>query len=159
MAIETERKFLLKSDAWRDGPPGLRMSQGYLARDKERSVRIRLAGDKAFLTIKGAGEGISRQEFEYAIPPEEARELLKLCLPSIIEKIRHERHYAGHCWEVDEFLGANAGLIVAEIELDAEDTAFEKPDWIGEEVSDDPRYFNACLASHPWKEWGDARSA
>ena len=159
MPTEIERKFLVKSDAWKDGPPGVEIRQGYLARDKERSVRVRLAGDKAFITVKGAGEGITRSEFEYPVPLDDAREMLALCLPSLIEKTRYERHHAGHLWEVDEFQGDNAGLVVAEIELDAEDRDFEKPEWAGEEVSDDPRYLNACLAERPWREWGGAGAA
>ncbi|MEK7952290.1 CYTH domain-containing protein [Luteolibacter soli] len=153
MADEIERKFLVSSDAWRNGPPGVRICQGYLCRDKERTVRVRLAGEKAFLTIKGATSGISRKEFEYAIPPEEAQALLDLCLPLPVDKIRHERKHGGHLWEVDEFLGPNAGLIVAEIELSDANESFERPDWLGREVSDEPRYFNANLAEHPWTEW------
>ena len=159
MPTEIERKFLVKSDAWKDGPPGVEIRQGYLANDKERSVRVRLAGDKAFITVKGAGEGITRSEFEYPVPLEDAREMLALCLPSLIEKTRHERRHAGHLWEVDEFQGDNDGLVVAEIELDAEDRDFEKPEWAGEELSDDPRYLNACLAERPWREWGRAGAA
>jgi adenylate cyclase len=154
MADEIERKFLVSSDAWRDGPPGVRICQGYLTRDPKRSVRVRLAGEKAFLTIKSDTSGISRQEFEYAIPPDDARTLLDLCLPQWVDKIRHERRHGGHVWEIDEFLGANAGLIVAEIELADADEAFVRPEWLGREVSDDPRYFNACLAERPWQEWG-----
>lgn len=153
MAVEIERKFLVSSDAWRDGPPGVRICQGYLSRDKERTVRVRLAGDKAFLTIKGESAGISRKEFEYPIPSEDAEALLDLCLPQLVDKIRHERQHGGHVWEVDEFLGANAGLIVAEIELSDADETFERPDWLGREVSDDPRYYNANLAERPWSEW------
>lgn len=153
MATEIERKFLVKSDAWRDGPPGERICQGYLCRDEERTVRVRTKGEKAYLTIKGLSEGISRQEFEYPIPFEEAESLLKMCLPELLDKTRYERPQGGHCWEIDVFHGANDGLIVAEIELDEEDQDFEKPDWVGEEVSDDPRYYNSCLAEHPWSEW------
>lgn len=156
MATEIERKFLVKSEAWREGSPGVEMCQGYLARDKERSVRVRLAGDEAFITVKGAGKGIARSEFEYPVPPADAREMLGLCLPALIEKTRHERPHAGHVWEVDEFHGDNAGLVVAEIGLDAEDRDFEKPEWVGEEVTDDPRYLNACLAERPWRDWGGA---
>ena len=155
MATEIERKFLMKSDAWREGPPGVKICQGYLARDRERAVRVRLMGAEAFLTVKGAGEGITRSEFEYPVPLADAQEMLTLCLPSPVEKVRHERHHAGSLWEVDEFLGDNAGLVVAEIELDAEHSDFEKPDWLGEEVTHDPRYLNACLAEHPWREWGE----
>lgn len=154
MATEIERKFLVKSDAWSEGPAGVAICQGYLCRDPERTVRVRIAGDKAFLTIKGMSRGISRLEFEYAIPPEEARQLLELCLPPLLEKVRYERWHGGHCWEIDEFEGENAGLIVAEIELPEADTDFEIPDWAGKEVSDDPRYYNARLAEEPWSEWG-----
>jgi adenylate cyclase len=153
MADEIERKFLVNSDSWRDGPPGVRMCQGYLSRDKKRTVRVRLAGDKAFLTIKGETSGVTRKEFEYPIPPEDAQALLDLCLPLPIDKIRHERQHGEHVWEVDEFLGANAGLIVAEIELSDANETFEHPDWLGCEVSDDPRYYNANLAERPWSEW------
>jgi adenylate cyclase len=153
MAVEIERKFLVTSDAWRDGPPGVRICQGYLTRDPERTVRVRLAGENAFLTIKGGSSGISRQEFEYAIPVDEARALLDLCLPPLLDKIRHERHVGGHLWEIDEFLGDNAGLVVAEIELTDADEEFERPEWLGREVSDDPRYFNSRLAEQPWREW------
>jgi adenylate cyclase len=155
MATEIERKFLVRSDAWRDGPPGVRICQGYLSRDPGRTVRVRLAGEKGFLTIKGASSGISRQEFEYEIPADEARALLDLCLPPLLDKVRHERWHDGHCWEVDEFLGDNAGLVVAEIELADADRGFAKPDWLGREVSDDPRYFNARLAAEPWTGWRD----
>ncbi len=154
MATEIERKFLATSDAWRVGAPGVRICQGYLNRDPERTVRVRLAGEKAFLTIKGTTTGISRQEFEYEIPPADARALLDLCLPTLVDKIRHKRWHGGHCWEIDEFLGENAGLIVAEIELPAADTEFARPDWVGQEVSDDPRYYNARLAVEPWSSWG-----
>ena len=155
MPDEIERKFLLTSDAWRAGTPGVRICQGYLTRDPARTVRVRLAGEKAFLTIKGKTSGISRQEFEYAIPPHEARALLDLCLPPLLDKIRHEREHQGYVWEVDEFLGANAGLVVAEIELKDVYEAFERPEWLGREVSDDPRYFNSRLAEQPWPEWKD----
>ena len=154
MATEIERKFLVSSDAWRDGPPGVRICQGYLTRDPERTVRVRLADDKGFLTVKSSTSGISRQEFEYDIPPDDARALLALCLPPLLEKVRYERRHAGHCWEVDEFFGENAGLIVAEIELAETDTDFAKPAWLGQEVSDDPRYYHACLAEKPWRAWG-----
>jgi adenylate cyclase len=153
MAVEIERKFLVTSDAWREGPPGVRICQGYLTRDPERTVRVRLAGEKAFLTIKGATSNISRQEFEYPLPSEDARTLLDLCLQPLVDKIRHERKHGEHVWEVDEFLGANAGLVVAEIELADAEEDFARPEWLGREVSDDPRYYNACLAERPWSEW------
>ncbi|WP_035615869.1 CYTH domain-containing protein [Haloferula sp. BvORR071] len=156
MATEIERKFLVKSDAWREGgPPGEKICQGYLASDRQRAVRVRLKGTKAFLTVKGAGEGIARAEFEYPIPVADAQEMLALCLPSPVEKIRHERHCGSSLWEVDEFRGENAGLVVAEIELEAEDSDFERPDWLGEEVTHDPRYLNTSLAKHPWRKWDE----
>lgn len=155
MAVEIERKFLVVSDAWRDGPPGVRMAQGYLSREPGRTVRVRIAGDKGFLTIKGPVSGISRAEFEYEIPADEARELLAMCPRPWIDKIRHERRHDGRCWEVDEFLGDNAGLVVAEIELDDAAAEFALPAWAGREVSDDPRYFNSRLAVAPWREWKD----
>ena len=154
MALEIERKFLVTSDAWRDGPAGVRISQGYLTRDPARTVRVRIAGGKAFITIKGKTSGVSRPEFEYPIPVDEARALLDLCLPPLIDKVRHERQHGGHLWEIDEFLGANAGLVVAEIELADAHESFERPEWLGREVSDDLRYYNASLAERPWSEWG-----
>jgi adenylate cyclase len=155
MALEIERKFLVASDTWRDGSPGVRICQGYLTRDPARTVRVRLAGERGFLTIKGASEGISRQEFEYPIPAAEARALLELCLPPLLDKIRHERRHEGRLWEIDEFLGDNAGLVVAEIELDDAAAALARPAWLGREVSEDPRYFNARLAVAPWRGWRD----
>lgn len=154
MGLEIERKFLVCSDLWRDGPPGVSYRQGYLARDMERTVRVRVAGTMAFLTVKGARSGLSRAEFEYPIPMVDAEAMLRMCLPPLIEKVRYRRSHAGFVWEIDEFFGENAGLLVAEIELPAEDTAFEKPVWAGREVSDDPRYFNSRLAEHPYSEWG-----
>lgn len=154
MATEIERKFLISSDAWRAGPPGVWICQGYLCLDPERTVRIRVKGDEGFITIKGASEGIGRKEFEYPIPLGDATELLEMCHQPLLEKVRHERQVGGHCWEIDEFHGANEGLIMAEIELGSEDEAFEKPEWAGREVSDDPRYYNSALAQNPWQAWG-----
>ncbi|TLD71833.1 CYTH domain-containing protein [Phragmitibacter flavus] len=153
MPVEIERKFLVASDAWREGASGTMMKQGYLARDPDRTVRIRIAGENAFVTIKGRRSGLARDEFEYAIPLSDAEELLRLCLPPLIEKTRFIVLHAGNRWEVDEFYGDNAGLIVAELELPSEDAAFEKPSWLGAEVSDDPRYFNSRLAQHQFKDW------
>ncbi|HKS58339.1 MAG TPA: CYTH domain-containing protein [Steroidobacteraceae bacterium] len=144
MGIEIERKFLVTGTAWRQGA-GVRLSQGYLNRDKERTVRVRLAGEKAFLTIKGATAGATRLEFEYEIPAIDGAQLLSLCEKPIIEKIRRKISHEGATWEVDEFLGENAGLVIAEIELQAEDQAFARPQWLGEEVTHDPRYFNSNL--------------
>ena len=157
MAQEIERKFLVRGDAWR-AAPGTYICQGYLNRDKQRTVRVRIAGDAAWLTIKGASSGAVRAEFEYPIPLEDARQLLALCEPPLIEKHRHVVPHGGFKWEVDEFLGENLGLVVAEIELDAEDQAFEQPDWVGEEVTHDARYFNSNLAAHPFSSWGDNKA-
>jgi len=155
MPTEIERKFLVTGTQWRQ-VSGVRICQGYLNRDKERTVRVRIAGDNAWLTIKGVSRGAARLEFEYAIAPAEAEQLLALCDGPVIQKIRHTLPYKGFTWEVDEFLEENAGLVVAEIELIAEDQPFERPAWLGREVTDDPRYFNANLAVHPYREWRGA---
>ena len=134
MPAEIERKFLVADDSWRDGTPGVRIAQGYLSHDPERTVRVRIGGEKAWLTIKGRTHGITRAEFEYEIPPDEARSLLGLCLPSVIDKTRHEISHAGHLWEVDVFHGENAGLVIAEVELADESISPELPPWVGAEV-------------------------
>jgi len=153
MGIEIERKFLVKDDRWRTGE-GKRYRQGYLSRDKERTVRVRTVGDQGYLTIKGEAEGLSRLEFEYEIPAADASELLDdLCEKPLIEKNRYEVEYGGMIWEVDEFFGENAGLVVAEIELESEDQPFPKPPWLDREVTGDPRYFNASLSRHPFSKW------
>ncbi|RYD17579.1 MAG: CYTH domain-containing protein, partial [Verrucomicrobiaceae bacterium] len=138
---------------WRDGSPGTRLSQGYLTRDSGRTVRVRTSGEKAWLTIKGNSEGIRRSEFEYEIPVEEGRELLGLCLPSVIDKTRYEVHFAGHLWEIDVFHGDNDGLIVAEVEIEDESVKPELPPWIGKEVSGEDRYYNSSLAVRPYAIW------
>lgn len=153
MAIEIERKFLVLGETWKASGPGEFISQGYLNRDPARTVRVRIKGEQAWLTIKGRSEGVARAEFEYPVPVADARELLALCEGPRVEKIRREIRHAGMLWEVDEFLGDNAGLVVAEIELSDADQAFERPDWLGEEVSQDPRYFNSQLAQRPFKSW------
>ncbi len=153
MAAEIERKFLVADDSWRDGSPGVRIAQGYLSQDPDRTVRVRLAGENAWLTIKGRTQGITRAEFEYAIPPAEARELLGLCLPSVIDKTRHEVRHGGHVWEIDVFHGENEGLTVAEVELSDENDSPRIPAWAGAEVSDDARYFNSHLAANPFTRW------
>lgn len=153
MATEIERKFLVKGDAWQAGSGGVRIAQGYLTRDPGRTVRVRIAGEQAWLTIKGRTEGISRAEFEYEIPAADARELLGLCLPSVIDKTRHRISHGGHVWEVDVFHGENAGLVVAEVELANEAVSPELPPWVGEEVSADARYYNSCLAVFPYSKW------
>jgi adenylate cyclase len=154
MGIEIERKFLVSGEGWRQ--PASRQthfSQGYLSRDPARTVRVRLAGERAFLTIKGATHGATRAEFEYEVPPADAQQLLALCDGPVVEKIRHLCAFDGMTWEVDEFLGANAGLLVAEIELQSEDQAFSRPAWLGEEVTGDARYVNANLAVTPYTGW------
>ncbi len=154
MAQEIERKFLLADNSWRGLAPGVEYRQGYLCATKERSVRVRIAGSKAFLTVKGATVGASRSEYEYEIPLEDAASMLDdLCQQPLIEKKRYTIFYQGFTWEVDEFFGLNQGLIVAEIELKSEDQSFERPQWIGEEVTGDPRYYNAALCVAPYSTW------
>ena len=157
MATEIERKFLVHRDAWPADPvAGVRYRQGYLASFPSPVVRVRVAGKHGYLTIKGPSSGIARKEFEYPIPLADAEEMLDtLCATPIIEKVRYRVPYAGFTWEVDAFEGANAGLLLAEVELPAADAPVELPPWVGREVSDDPRYFNANLAVHPFAEWGD----
>ena len=153
MAVEIERKFRVTGDAWRNDS-GVLYRQGYLNRDKLRTVRIRIAGDAAFLTIKGKSTGATRAEFEYPVPMDDAQALLALCDGPLIEKTRYVVLHAGHRWEVDEFAGDNAGLVVAELELSAEDEAFDAPAWLGPEVTHDARYFNSNLATQPFCTWG-----
>ena len=151
---EIERKFLVRTDAWRSLATGRRMRQGYLGSSQEALVRVRSTGDTGFLTIKGAHAGITRREYEYEIPVADAEDMLAtLCGGRVVEKTRYRIPHDGMLWEVDEFHGANEGLVTAEIELDQEDQHFAKPDWIGEEVSLDPRYANAALAVRPYSEW------
>lgn len=152
MGVEIERKFLVTGTAWRQGS-GTRLSQGYLNRDKLRTVRVRVAGDKGFLTIKGETRGASRAEFEYDIPLSDAERMLQLCDGPVVEKLRYVVVHGDHTWEVDEFLGENQGLVVAEIELGSESEAFQKPEWVGAEVTTDPRYFNSNLATKPYRTW------
>lgn len=153
MGKEIERKFLVHGDAWREGE-GAEYWQGYLCTDKERTVRVRTAGDRAWLTIKGITRGATRAEYEYEIPLEDGRQLLdELCAKPLIEKRRYRVTHDNLIWEIDEFFGDNEGLIVAEVELMSEDQAFEKPLWAGEEVTGDPRYYNANLVEKPYKQW------
>lgn len=154
MAREVERKFLVRSDEWRAlGEPVL-LRQGYLASEQERIVRVRLAGDRAWLTIKGLTHGIERTEYEYAIPARDAAEMLEhLCRRPILEKRRTRIPQGELVWEVDEFLGENAGLVVAEVELTSPAQALELPAWVGPEVSGDPRYYNSNLLAHPYAQW------
>ena len=153
MGEEIERKFLVRGTDWRSGG-STEYRQGYLSTDKERTVRVRTSGNRAWLTVKGITRSSTRPEYEFEIPAGDARELLDhLCLRPLIEKRRFRVEYQGFTWEVDEFFGDNAGLVVAEIELAAEDQPFEKPPWVGEEVTGDPRYFNANLVARPYKSW------
>jgi adenylate cyclase len=161
VGIEIERKFLPVNDGWRAAAHEVvPMAQGYLndlalvdSGAMQASVRVRIECDAAFLNIKSRELGASRQEFEYPVPVADARALLKLCVGGLVEKRRHYVEHAGHLWEVDEFLGENAGLVVAEIELDAADAAFAKPDWAGPEATHAQRYYNLALASRPFSQW------
>lgn len=155
MGTEIERKFLLQSDAWRDEvKKSTRMVQGYLLRGDKSAVRVRIKGDVAELNIKHTMDGISRLEYEYEIPLEDAREILdEVAQKPLIDKTRHHVVRGGHLWEIDEFYGDNAGLIVAEIELAHADESFEKPAWLGQEVSLDGRYYNSNLSKLPYTRW------
>jgi len=155
MAVEIEKKFLLANDNWRQQvKKSIQFSQGYLVGSEKASVRVRIEADKSNINIKGATLGMTRQEFEYPIPMEDAEELLEtLCDKPLIKKTRHYVYSGVHVWEIDEFGGDNEGLIVAEIELSHEDETFEKFDWLGEEVSEDKRYYNSMLIRNPYKNW------
>ncbi len=152
MAREIERKFLIKGSVWRRAG-ATRLRQGYLSSVQERTVRVRTVGDHAYLTIKGIAVGATRLEFEYEIPCEDAKELLNICEMPLIEKDRYRVEEGGVVWEIDEFFGENEGLVIAEVELDSEDQPFTKPDWVGEEVTGDPRYFNSNLIKKPYTKW------
>lgn len=153
MAQEIERKFLPANEGWRGLAAGTAYLQGYLCASKGQTVRVRLAGEQALLTIKGPTQGISRAEFEYAIPVADARELFLLCPLPPIEKTRYRIKHAGLIWEVDEFFGANSGLVLIEVELASAGQEIIKPGWVGEEVSTDSRYANAMLSLHPYSTW------
>ena len=155
MAKEIERKFLIDLQLWQtvEKPVGKRFRQGYLVTDPQKTIRVRLADTRGFLTIKGITEGATRLEYEYEIPGEEARELLDNFSMSELSKIRYLVPFKGKVWEVDEFLGDNAGLFVAEIELESEEEAFELPEWVTKEVTGDERYYNSNLTIHPYKAW------
>ena len=154
MAVEIERKFLVQGQGWRSSVLQLRFTQGYLSRDPARTVRVRIEGDEARLTVKGRTQGATRAEFEYQIPVADAQALLTLCDGPLVEKIRHfHRHDDGLAWEIDEFFGDNAGLVVAEIELSSETQTFARPAWLGAEVTGDVRYFNSNLAVRPYSSW------
>lgn len=155
MAQEIERKFLVKGDFKPHATKATRIVQGYLSSVPERTVRVRIKGDKGYITVKGIGSqsGASRYEWEKEIPVNEADELLKICEPGVIDKTRYLVPLGSHTFEVDEFHGENQGLTVAEIELHAEDETFEKPFWLGNEVTGDPRYFNSMLMKNPFNRW------
>ncbi len=159
MAIEIERKYLVEGNQWREGAVGSEFRQGYLSTVKERTVRVRVVGDRGYLTVKGITIDATRTEFEYEIPVAEASKMLDdLCEQPIIEKYRYLIGWEGLTWEIDEFLGANEGLIVAEVELEDAEQAISLPPWAGEDVTDDPRYFNSNLIAHPYSTWEDATS-
>jgi len=155
MALEIERKFLLKNDDWRsEADAGTVFRQGYLIGAKQASVRIRIEGTKAYLNIKSMTLGVTRQEYQYPVPVPEAEEMLEtLCEHPLVEKTRYRVQHGAHEWEIDVFTGANAGLIVAEVELDSEQESIELPSWVGVEVSSDPRYYNVNLVKHPYNAW------
>lgn len=154
--IEIERKFLVKSPEFKDQATGCsHFVQGYITSPPAKTVRVRIADDKAYLTIKGSGSasGMSRFEWEMEIPGKDALALLGICEGGVIEKDRYFVPFAGHTFEVDEFFGDNEGLVMAEVELSSEDEAFEKPDWLGQEVTGDSRYYNSSLRKHPYIQW------
>ena len=155
MALEIERKFLVKGNFKTESHVSTRVTQGYLSSSPERTVRVRIKGEKGFITIKGKGNasGTSRYEWEKEIPVEEARELLQLCEPGIIDKTRYLIRHEGHLFEVDEFHGENDGLVIAEIELKNENEQFSRPAWLGEEVTGDRKYYNAMLSRNPYVNW------
>ena len=155
MALEVERKFLVKDEYKHLAEYSVQISQGYLSTLPERSVRVRVKGEKGYITIKGIGNesGISRSEWEYEIPLSDANELLRICESSIIRKKRYIIEYKGHTFEVDEFYGENEGLVVAEIELSSEDESFDKPSWLGREITGEAKYYNLMLLKNPFKNW------
>ncbi len=156
MGVEIERKFLVVSDSWKPHVvSATRIVQGYLAHTDTATVRVRVKGEKAYLTIKGTSTGISRSEYEYEIPVPEAESMLsEMAQGPVVDKVRHLIDVDGHTWELDVFAGDNAGLVMAEVELDADTEDFVVPDWAGLDVSDDARYYNVNLASNPFRNWG-----
>lgn len=157
MPLEIERKFLVAGDGWRSAVSRSELfRQGYLATTTSSSVRVRVGGHRGWLSVKGRVVGPSRPEYEYEVPLAEANEMLDaMCDEGRLEKVRHWVTVGGREWEIDEFLGANAGLVVAELEIEREDAVFERPSWLGREVTDDVRYYNASLALRPWSGWRD----
>lgn len=165
MTIEIERKFLLNDDAWRTQVQRSEaMAQGYLtpaqaSHGERASVRVRISDQQAWLNIKSRDAGPMRQEFEYPVPVGDGRALLALCVGGRVEKRRHVVNHGGHVFEIDEFLGDNTGLLVAEVEFESVDMSMERPPWLGREVTDLPRYYNLALAAHPYSRWSDAERA
>ncbi|MCG8577438.1 MAG: CYTH domain-containing protein [Flavobacteriales bacterium] len=156
MGVEIERKFLIKDDSWREKATDANdIKQGYLNSVAERTVRVRISRGKGILTIKGKNDNLSRLEYEYEIPLKDAESLIDLCEKPIIEKTRHSYFRANHHWEIDVFKGENEGLIVAEVELESEEEELQLPEWIGEEVSNDSRYYNSSLITNPFVNWKD----
>jgi len=154
MPQEIERKFLVKNENYRQLGSSLLIQQGFLSTEKDRVVRVRIMGNEAWLTVKGITTGISRDEFEYRIPLDDAKYMLdNLCEKPAIKKCRYSVDFKGFTWEVDEYHGGNSGLVIAEVELPSEDSVFELPAWIGEEVTGDARYYNAMLVKNPYKNW------
>lgn len=153
MATEIERKFLVRDDAWRGLATGIACRQGYLSTVRGRTVRVRTMGGRGFLTVKGFSTGASRPEYEYEIPVADATALLAMCEQPLVEKVRYRIPRGDVVWEIDEFEGVNRGLVVAEIELAAENQAFALPEWIGAEVTGDPRYYNSSLVARPFSIW------
>lgn len=157
MGVEIERKFLVADDSWREAAaPGLRYRQGYLTTDPGIAVRVRVSGDRAWLNIKSATVGVTRREYEYEIPAPDAHAILEeLCVKPLIEKTRFVVEHSGRAWEIDVFEGDNAGLVVAEVELESEDEEVTLPAWAGEDVSHDVRYYNQRLVEHPYSRWAE----
>ena len=154
MAYEIERKFLVTDPSWRaEVFDSVLMFQGYIHSDPQNAVRIRTAGERAWLTVKSALTHLKRAEYEYEVPLADAIEMLNLCPRPPLEKVRHSLTHAGRHWVIDEYRGENSGLVVTEIELDSEDEDFERPAWVGEEVSEDPRYLSVCLYERPYNSW------
>jgi len=153
MGLEIERKFLVRGSRWKARARGVLTRQGYLSTTSNTTVRVRIAGNRGFLTVKGRTRGLSRAEFEYAIPVRDAAALLELCKKPLVEKTRYRIPFGAHTWEVDEFHGANAGLVVAEVELESADEEPALPPWVGREVSRDGRYYNANLVKKPFTTW------
>lgn len=154
MGEEIERKFLVVGDDWREGTSKMRYRQGFLSTEPARTVRVRVTGPRGTITVKGKNVGARRSEFEYEIPVTDAERMLDtLCKRPLIEKVRYTVTIGSHTWEIDVFEGDNAGLVVAEIELGSELETFERPEWLGDEVTDDPRYYNSNLVANPYRAW------